>query len=167
MRAGLQSVYPSKFHPSFVSGIYQPHASSLPFYHVTCFLQRKNQTYEFFRNEEIAQQIPNMSNGPVQEVCPKADTSRHKRSMLQYVGFGLKGCCSEWTGIGFQYFITSLSFLLFFFIKFAVIFLLWAFFFFIYHLKFRLLDTYWCAIWKLRFFCFANIFVMYKLTGKQ
>lgn len=78
MKTRLQSLHPSKFHPNFVSGIYQSRASSLPLHLVNCFLQRKNKTWELFWNEEITEQIPTMSNGPVQEVCPKADKFRHK-----------------------------------------------------------------------------------------
>lgn len=168
MRAHLQSLYHSKFHPSFVSGIYPSCASCLPLILVACFLQRKNKMCQFFRNEEITEQFPNMSNGPIQEVYPKADTFRHKWSMPQYAGFGSKGCCSKWTGIDFHCFIISLSFFLslyIFLIKFAVICLLWAFFFYTHHFEFRLQNTVLFENWDV--FCFAKSFVMYKLTGKQ
>lgn len=151
MRAHLQSLYHSKFHPSFVSGIYQSCASCLPYILLLVFCRRGIKR-EFFGNEEITEQFPNMTNGPVLEVCSKVDTFRHKWSVPQCVASGLKGCCSKWADIGFQYFIINVSFLFFFFIKFPVICLLWEFFFYTHHFKFRLLNTCY-AFWKLR--CFA------------
>lgn len=90
--------------PSFILALCQEfinHVLVVSHYILLLVFYRRGIKRGFFRNEEITEQFPNMTNGPVLEVCPKVDTFRHKRSVPQCVGSGFKGCCSKWAGIGF------------------------------------------------------------------